>query len=57
MSVLPKAGQLVCWFTMFGEWRTGEFIGLAPGDSGQGDAFVAVRAYNGVVHLRLSALS
>ncbi len=54
----PAAGARVHWATMFGEWRSGVFVGLAPGDSGgPGDPFVAVDAPNGRVHLRLSAIS
>jgi hypothetical protein len=52
-----KAGAVVCWTRIDGQWATGEYLGLAPGDSGEGDAFVAVRASNGVVHIRESALS
>jgi hypothetical protein len=54
---MPEPGEIVWWKRIGGEWVCGEFLGLAPGDNGQGDCFVAVRAPNGVVHVRLSALT
>lgn len=51
------SGGEVCWKRIGGEWVTGHFVGLAPGDPGGGDPFVAVDAPNGRVHIRLSALS
>lgn len=54
----PRAGSHVCWQSTFDGWRTGRFVGLAPGDNGsKGDPFVAVDASNGRVHVRLSALT
>jgi hypothetical protein len=53
---LPTAGTTVFWQRIDGAWASGEFLGLAPGDSGVGDPYVAVHASNGVVHIRLSAL-
>jgi hypothetical protein len=53
--MMPDPGTKVYWQT-FGEHRVGTFIGLAPGDHGHGDPYVAVDASNGRVHVRLSAL-
>lgn len=56
-AVKPRTGDTVCWQSPFDGWRTGTYVGLAPGDSGQGDPFVAVDSHNGRVHVRLSSLS
>jgi hypothetical protein len=57
MTALPPVGTVVSWYSPFAGWRFGSFLGLAPGDNGKGDPFVAIRAANGIVHVRLSALS
>ncbi len=53
----PAKGVPVSWHSPFDGWRSGTYVGLAPGDNGQGDPFVTVDSHNGRVHVRLSALA
>lgn len=54
----PVAGAEVWWERLGTGWVRGTCIGIAPDQpAGETDPFVSVRAPNGLVDVRLSALT